>query len=50
MLASQHQRGFLKDALFKGRYAPWDYQPRVDAANSYVRRSRNVQWDPHLGR
>jgi choline-sulfatase len=50
VLASQHRRGFLKDALFKGRYASWDYQPVFDAVNTYVRRSQNVQWDPHLGR
>jgi choline-sulfatase len=46
---SQHKRAFLKDALFAGKYTPWDFQPFVDAANRYVRRSQNVQYDPYLG-
>lgn len=50
ILASQRLRGFLKEALFQGAYTPWDYQPRVDATRSYVRRTSNRQWDPHLGR
>jgi choline-sulfatase len=49
VLASQHRRGFLKEALFAGTYAPWDYAPPVDAANKYVRRSQNRQWDRDLG-
>ena len=50
ILASQHLRMLLKEALFQGKYAPWDYQPQVDATRSFVRRTSNVQWDPHLGR
>jgi choline-sulfatase len=49
VLASQYQRAFLKDALFRGRFESWDFQPHVDAATSYVRRSQNRQFDPHLG-
>jgi choline-sulfatase len=47
---SQRRRMLLKEALFQGAYAPWDYQPVVDATRRFVRRSSNVQWDPHLGR
>ncbi|MGH2350890.1 MAG: choline-sulfatase [Chloroflexota bacterium] len=50
VLASQRLRAFLKEALFEGKYAPWDYQPHVDATRRWVRRSQNVQWDPNLGR
>jgi choline-sulfatase len=46
---SQHRRAFLKEALFAGRYAPWDYQPPGRAAEEYVRRGSNRQWDPDLG-
>ncbi|HEX2184330.1 MAG TPA: sulfatase-like hydrolase/transferase, partial [Chloroflexota bacterium] len=46
---SQHRRAFLKEALFQGKYAPWDYQPVFDATTQYVRRASNRQWDPHLG-
>jgi len=47
---SQHRRAFLKEALFAGKYTPWDFQPFVDGARQYVRRESNVQWDPDLGR
>jgi choline-sulfatase len=50
ILESQRRRMFLKEALYQGTYAPWDYQPRYDATRLYVRRASNVQWDPHLGR
>ncbi len=50
ILASQHLRAFLKETLFKGKYTPWDYQPRFDASRQWVRRGQNVQYDPHLGR
>jgi choline-sulfatase len=47
---SQRLRAFLKEALFEGTYAPWDYQPFVDATRQYVRRASNQQFDPDLGR
>jgi choline-sulfatase len=46
---SQHKRAFLKETLFTGDYAPWDFQPFFDGTRQYVRRASNVQWDPHLG-
>ena len=46
---SQHKRAFLKETLFSGAYAPWDFQPFFEGARQYVRRHSNVQWDPHLG-
>jgi choline-sulfatase len=46
---SQHRRAFLKEALYRGRYAPWDYAPAPDGAARYVRRAANRQWDPFLG-
>jgi choline-sulfatase len=46
---SQHRRAFLKEALFEGKFTPWDFQPFFDAGHQYVRRSSNQQWDPHLG-
>jgi choline-sulfatase len=46
---SQHRRGFLKEALFTGKYVPWDYQPFFDGAKQYVRRHSNRQYDPDLG-
>ncbi|MBI3973760.1 MAG: choline-sulfatase [Chloroflexi bacterium] len=50
VLASQRRRAFLKDALFQGKYTPWDFQPVFDATKQFVRRGSNSQWDPHLGR
>ncbi|HVG98248.1 MAG TPA: choline-sulfatase [Chloroflexota bacterium] len=46
---SQHRRAFLKDALFRGRYAPWDFAPDPPGPERYVRRAENRQWDPYLG-
>lgn len=40
VLASQLRRIFLKEALYQGQYAPWDYQPVFDATRTYVRRER----------
>jgi choline-sulfatase len=34
---SQNRRLFVHDVLLKGRYTPWDWQPRRDAAMMYVR-------------
>ena len=49
VFASQRLRMFLKEALYEGKYAPWDHQPAYDASREWVRRSSNRQWDPHLG-
>jgi choline-sulfatase len=46
---SQHRRAFLKDALFRGRYVPWDFAPDPPGPDRYVRRAENRQWDPYLG-
>lgn len=37
VMASQRRRLFVHDALTRGRYTPWDYQPRWDASRAYVR-------------
>jgi choline-sulfatase len=37
VLASQRDRLLVARALREGAYAPWDYQPRVDASMQYVR-------------
>ena len=37
VLASQAERRFIYEALRQGHYAPWDYQPHVDAASQYMR-------------
>lgn len=37
VLASQRTRRALWPALTAGRYTPWDFQPRRDAAQEYVR-------------
>ncbi|MEZ5740375.1 MAG: choline-sulfatase [Burkholderiaceae bacterium] len=34
---SQQRRLFAQQALLKGRFTSWDYQPTVDAASQYVR-------------
>ncbi len=34
---SQRRRLFVQEALLKGRWTAWDYQPVVDAASQYVR-------------
>lgn len=35
--ASQQRRLFAQEALLKGRWTAWDYQPPADAARQYVR-------------
>ncbi|WP_226779459.1 choline-sulfatase [Oceaniglobus trochenteri] len=35
--ASQARRWVVYDALRQGSYAPWDFQPRQDAANRFMR-------------
>jgi choline-sulfatase len=37
VLQSQRRRRLVHEALVKGRIAPWDYEPRQDAANAYYR-------------
>lgn len=37
VLASQARRRLINDALRKGKYQPWDYQPMVDASEQYMR-------------
>ncbi len=34
---SQRRRLFAQEALLKGKFTAWDYQPAVDAARQYVR-------------
>ena len=34
---SQRRRLFVQDALLKGRWTSWDYQPTTDAGRQYVR-------------
>jgi choline-sulfatase len=42
LLASQARRHLVARALRVGRYEPWDFQPRVDAAAQYVRNRDNL--------
>jgi choline-sulfatase len=37
VIASQHRRRFVSRALMTGRHTPWDYEPRQDAANRFMR-------------
>jgi len=37
VLASQRRRRLVHDALVKGRLAPWDFEPRQEAATAYYR-------------
>jgi len=37
VLASQRRRRLVHDALVKGRLAPWDFEPRQEAASAYYR-------------
>ncbi len=37
VLASQRARAVVDEALRQGRYEAWDYEPRSDAANQYMR-------------
>lgn len=45
ILSSQKRRVFLNEALSKGLYRSWDYQPVFDAARMYVRRPITEVWD-----
>jgi choline-sulfatase len=42
VLASQRQRHFVYDALRKGRYQPWDFQPIRDATKLYIRNDQEL--------
>ncbi len=42
VIADQHRRRTLSAALRHGRYESWDWQPRRDAANEYVRSHMDV--------
>jgi len=42
VLANQRQRHFVYDALRKGRYQPWDFQPVRDAARLYIRNDQEL--------
>lgn len=37
ILASQRRRLFVQEAMLKGKWTGWDYQPFVDATRAYVR-------------
>ena len=37
VLKSQHARRLCWDALKQGRFESWDYQPKADAKNGYIR-------------
>ncbi|OXY82630.1 choline-sulfatase [Oceanimonas doudoroffii] len=37
VLQSQRRRQLVGEALNKGKYTPWDFQPFVDASHQYVR-------------
>ncbi len=42
VLASQQRRHLVYDALRKGRYTPWDFQPIRDASRLYVRNDQDL--------
>ncbi len=42
VVASQRRRHLVYDALRKGRYAPWDFQPVRDASRLYVRNDQDL--------
>jgi choline-sulfatase len=42
VLASQRRRHLVYQALRVGRYLPWDYQPRRDAARQYIRNDQDL--------
>jgi choline-sulfatase len=46
VLTSQRRRRLLHAALTAGRIAPWDYEPRTDAAQSYYRNYPEARPDP----
>lgn len=37
VVANQASRRLVNEALRKGRFSPWDYQPRTDATEQYMR-------------
>jgi choline-sulfatase len=39
VIASQQRRKLVNRALMTGRRAPWDFQPRRDASQQYMRNS-----------
>jgi len=42
VIATQHQRRAVHKAMQEGRLTSWDYQPKRDAANEYVR--NHMDW------
>lgn len=42
VLASQRRRRLVASALSLGRQTPWDWQPRADASQQYVRNSKTL--------
>ncbi len=42
VVASQRRRHLVYDALRKGRYTPWDFQPVRDASRLYVRNDQDL--------
>jgi choline-sulfatase len=42
VLASQRRRHLVYDALRKGRFTPWDFQPVRDASRLYVRNDQDL--------
>lgn len=42
VIATQHQRRAVHKAMQEGKLTSWDYQPRRDAANEYVR--NHMDW------
>jgi len=49
VLASQADRRVVDDALRKGRYSAWDFQPTTDAAGQYMRNHLDLN-DVEAGR
>ena len=56
VVASQQRRHLVYDALRKGRYTPWDFQPVRDASRLYVRNDQDLgdleamaRFPPHRG-
>jgi choline-sulfatase len=46
VLTSQRRRRLLHAALTAGRISPWDFEPRMDAAQAYYRNYSAAQPDP----
>ena len=42
VLASQQRRHLVNDAMRRGRYTPWDFQPLRDASQLYVRNDKDL--------